>query len=133
MRGKGGRAFVEHAGWAAGAAVVGLVLAAVLPRQPENRLAALVGVGLAALTGALALVLKRRAVQVELSAALRVVGVVFGVRALAVVAGLWWVATRGLGRLAFVVGFFGVYFVLQWIEVSFVMAAAKDAVGGDEE
>lgn len=133
MRGKGGQAFAEHAGWAAGVAAVGLVLAAAMPRQPENRLAALVGVGLAAVTGAVALVLKRRAVRVDTSGALKVVGVVFGLRALAVVAGLWWVATRGLGRLAFVVGFFGVYLVLQWIEVSFVMAAAKDAAGGDEE
>ena len=31
-----------------------------------------------------------------------------------------------------IAGFFGVYFALQWIEVSYVMAASKESAGGDE-
>jgi hypothetical protein len=67
-----------------------------------------------------------------LKAALKVVGVVFGLRAVAVVVGLLVVVQRGLSAVGFVAGFFGVYFALQWIEVSYVMAASRDATGGDE-
>jgi hypothetical protein len=111
---------------------VGLALAAFLPRETEARQAAFIGVALAAVTGAVGLVLKRRAVRRDLNAALKVVGVVFGMRAVGVVVGLLWVVARGLGAVAFVAGFFGTYFVLQWIEVSYVMAASRDAAGGDE-
>ncbi len=124
--------FAGHAGLAAGVVAVGLVLGWVLPRLPETRLPACVGVGLAGLSGAVALVLKRRAVRRDLKAALKSVGVVFGLRAVMVAAGLYWVVSRGLEAVAFVMGFFGVYFALQWIEISYVMAASKDAPGGDE-
>ncbi|WP_239470919.1 hypothetical protein [Archangium violaceum] len=112
--------------------VVGLALAAFLPREAEARQSAVIGVTLAAVTGVVSLVLKRRAVRKDLNAALKVVGVVFGLRAVGVVVGLLWVVQRGLGAVAFVAGFFGTYFVLQWIEVSYVMAASRDAAGGDE-
>jgi len=56
-----------------------------------------------------------------------VVGVVFGLRAVAVAVGLLVVVQRGMSAVAFVAGFFGVYFALQWIEVSYVTAASKDA------
>ncbi len=125
-------AFWSHAGWAAGAMAVAMVLAAFLPRAAEARQSALVGVVLAAVTGVVALVLKRRAVRRDLKAALKVVGMVFGMRAAGVVVGLLAVVDRGLSAVAFVAGFFGTYFVLQWIEVSYVMAASKDAAGGDE-
>ncbi len=132
MKGQGSEAFRSHAGLALVVAVVGLALAAFLPRMAEERLAAVVGVALAAATGAVGLVLKRRAVRRDLTAAMKMVGVVFGMRAVGVVAGLVWVVTRGLSAVAFVAGFFGTYFVLQWIEVSYVMAASRDAAGGDE-
>ncbi|XXF78571.1 hypothetical protein P2318_02090 [Myxococcaceae bacterium GXIMD 01537] len=133
MKGQGGEgAFRLHAGLGAGVAAVGLVLAALLPRTAEGRQGALVGVVVAAATGVVALWLKRQAVRRDLNAALKVVGVVFGLRAAAVVVGLLVVAQRGLGTVAFVAGFFGVYFALQWIEVSYVMAASRDAAGGDE-
>ncbi len=83
-------------------------------------------------TGARALVLKRRAVQKDLKAALKVVGVVFGVRAVSLLVTLLWVVSRGWGAVAFVAGYFGTYFALQWIEVSYVMAASQGAAGGDE-
>lgn len=132
MSGQGADAFRVHAGLAGGVSVVGLALAAFLPRVAESRQAAVLGVALAAVTGLLGLVLKRRAVRKDLAAALKVVGVVFGVRAVGVVVGLLWVVKQGLGPVAFVAGFFGTYFVLQWIEVSYVMAASRDAAGGDE-
>lgn len=134
MKGQAGAdSFGWHAGLAAGVMAVGLVLAAWLPREVEGRQSALVGVGLAAVSGVVALWLKRRALgQKDLKAALKVVGVVFGLRAVAVVLGLWVVVQRGLSAVGFVAGFFGVYFALQWIEVSYVMAASRDATGGDE-
>jgi hypothetical protein len=129
----GSDSFGWHAGLAAGVMAVGLVLAAWLPREVESRQSTLVGVGLAAVSGVVALWLKRRALrQKDLKAALKVVGVVFGLRAVAVVVGLLVVVQRGLSAVGFVAGFFGVYFALQWIEVSYVMAASRDATGGDE-
>jgi hypothetical protein len=132
VKDQGAETFRWHAGLAAGVMAVAMVLAAFLPRAAEARLSALVGVVLAAVTGVVALVLKRRAVSRDLNAALKVVGVVFGMRALGVVVGLLVVVDRGLSAVAFVAGFFGTYFVLQWIEVSYVMAASKGAAGGDE-
>jgi hypothetical protein len=112
--------------------VVGAAVAALLPKVVEDRVAACWGVGLASLTGVVALVLKRRAVQRDLKSALKVVGIVFGLRAVGVVVGLLGVVSRGLSAVPFVAGFFGVYFALQWIEVSYVMAASRGAAGGDE-
>ena len=132
MSGRGAEIFWTHAGLAAAVAVVGVALAFVLPRAAESTRSALIGVVLAAGTGAVGLGLKRRAVRRDLTAALKVVGLVFGMRAVGVGVGLWWVVDRGLSAVAFVVGFFGTYFVLQWIEVSYVMAASRDAAGGGE-
>lgn len=124
--------FRTHAALAAGVMVVGAAVAALLPKVVEDRVSACWGVGLASVTGVVALVLKRRAVKRDLKSALKVVGIVFGLRALGVVVGLLGVVSRGLSAVPFVAGFFGVYFALQWIEVSYVMAAAKSAAGGDE-
>lgn len=130
----GGRAdpFRLHAALAAAVMLAGVAAAALVPELPEDRLAASWGVGLAAVSGVVALILKRRAVKQDLKAAMKVVGVVFGLRALGVVVGLLGVVNRGLAAVPFVAGFFGVYFALQWIEVSYVMAASKGAAGGDE-
>ncbi len=125
-------AFRNHALVAAGVAVVGLALAAGLPQSADNRWSALWGTGLAAVTAVVSLPLKRRAVQKSLKAALKALGLGFGLRAVAVAAGLYAMVTRGLGPWGFVVGFFGVYFVLQWVEISYVNAASRIAAGGDE-
>jgi hypothetical protein len=124
--------FRHHALLAAGVVVVGMALAAGLPQTAEHRWSALWGTGLAGLTAVVSLPLKRRAVQKSLNAALKAVGLVFGLRAVAVAAGLYAMVTRGLGPWGFVVGFFGVYFVLQWVEISYVNAASRIAAGGDE-
>ena len=131
-KGEGKDPFGAHAGLAAGVSVVGLAIAALLPTVVEDKVSALWGVGLAAASGVVALLLKRRAVQRDLNAALKVVGVVFALRAVSVLVGLLGVMSRGLAAVPFIAGFFGVYFALQWIEVSYVMAASKGAAGGDE-
>nr|WP_255653506.1 MULTISPECIES: hypothetical protein [Myxococcus] len=112
--------------------VVGVAVGGLLPTVVEDRVSALWGVGLASVTGVVALLLKRRAMKQDLKAALKVVGVVFGLRMVAVVAGLLGMVSRGMQPVPFIAGFFGVYFALQWIEVSYVMAASKSAAGGDE-
>ncbi len=127
-----GEIFRNHAMLAAGVAVVGLALAAGLPQTPENRWPALWGTGLAAVTGAVSLALKQQAVKRSLVAALKVVGLVFGLRAVAVAAGLYAMVSRGMGPWGFVVGFFGTYLVLQIVEFSYVIAASKSAAGGDK-
>ncbi|MCP3062977.1 hypothetical protein LXT21_29755 [Myxococcus sp. K38C18041901] len=124
--------FKSHAGLAAGVMVVGVAVGGLLPTVVEDRVSALWGVGLASVTGVVALLLKRRAMKQDLKAALKVVGVVFGLRMVAVVTGLLGMVSRGMQPVPFIAGFFGVYFALQWIEVSYVMAASKSAAGGDE-
>jgi hypothetical protein len=124
--------FRNHALVAVGVVVVGLALAAGLPQTPENRWPALWGTGLAVVTGAVSLGLKQRAVQRSLTAALKVVGLVFALRAVAVAAGLYAMVSRGMGPWGFVIGFFGTYGVLQIVEFSYVIAASKTAAGGDK-
>jgi hypothetical protein len=132
VQGAGGR-FGVHAGAAAGV-VVGAVAAAVVFAQPgAQRTAALVGVGLAGLSSAVALLLKRRAmVGADLKSAMKVVGTVFGLRAVLVVVGLTFVLKGGGSVVAFVLGFFGAYFALQCIELSYVVSATRKGPDGDE-
>lgn len=132
MKDGAGETFQNHVAVAVGVAVVGIALAAALPQTPENRWPALVGTVLASVTGAVSLVFKRRAVQRSLSAALKVVGLVFALRAVAVAAGLYAMVSRGMGPWGFVAGFFGVYLVLQVVEFSYLIAASKEAAGGDK-
>jgi hypothetical protein len=124
--------FQNHTWVAVGVAVVGVALAVVLPQTDEYRLPALWGTGLAALTGAVSLVLKRQAVRRSIQAALKVVVLVFALRGVMVGAGLYALVTRGWVAWGFIAGFFGVYFVLQWVEISYVNAASKSAAGGGE-
>lgn len=114
-----------YAGLVTAVGALGMVGAALLPQSASGRTGALLGVAAAAASGLLALPLKRRALGVSVQAALKVIGAVFAVRAVLVVAGLLFVRQRGVGPIPFVVGFFGVYFVVQWIEVSYVLAEQK--------
>lgn len=123
--GSGGSQFPRYLGMAAGVAVLGFAGAYALPRTPEDRLAALVGVAGSALAGAVALALKRRAMERGLNWAMAMMGVAFGLRMVLVGAGLVVVMKAQLGAMAFTAGFFGVYLVLQWIEITYVMAEAK--------
>ncbi|MBF5045838.1 hypothetical protein IR215_25815 [Simulacricoccus sp. 17bor-14] len=131
MQEQGAGRFGVHAGAAAGV-VVGAALAAWLLAQPGGtRESALVGVGLAGASSAVALLLKRRAVQGDLKAALKVMGMVFGLRAVLVAVGLAVAVKQGGSAVAFVLGFFGAYFALQCIELSYVVAAARRGPDGD--
>jgi hypothetical protein len=114
--------FWVYAALAAGVAAAGFAAAALLPHTAEGRLAALVGVGAAALSGVVALPLKRRAVAVSMKAALMAMSAVFGVRVVLVAVGLVWVLDQSGQAIAFTLGFFGVYLVLQWVEISYVVA-----------
>lgn len=116
---------VIHGGLFAGIAVGAVMLAALWPSGGATRIAAAAGAGLCGVTGVLALVLKQRART--LNGALLVVMVVFGVRAFAVMIGAMVAARWGGGVMPFVWGFFGTYFALQWVEISYLLAEAKQA------
>lgn len=118
-------AFGRYAGWVALAGALGMVAAFLVGRTPEERQAALLGVALATGSGVAALWLKKGAAERSVNHALGTVGVVFAVRLVLVAAGLLYVMRTGRPEMAFVLGFFGEYFALQWIEISYVMAELK--------
>lgn len=120
-----------HGGLFAGVTVGGVVLAAMWPASDAARTAAVAGVGLCAATGLLGLVFKPRAKS--LKAALLAVVVLFGLRALVATSGAVWASRLGGGAMPFVFGFFGTYFPLQWVEVSYLLAAAKQAKSQEVE
>lgn len=108
-----------------GVGALGLCGAYFLPRGAQGRLAAFVGVAEALVSGLVALALKKRALARSVQGALAVVGQVFLLRMAMVAAGLVFVARAQWGAVAFTLGFFGVYFPLQWIEVGYVLAETK--------
>jgi len=105
--------------------LVGLVASTLLTRAPVDQRSACLGVSAATASGLLSLVLKRWALRHSLKAALAVVGVMFGIRLIAVALGIAFLTFRRVNSLPFVVGFFAVYFVLQWLEIGYVTGAAK--------
>ena len=114
---------MKRAGWGVLAvAVVGAALSALLPRTDGARAAAELGVGLAVGSSVVALLLRRWGLAQSLQATLLVIGAVFFLRLVLVVAGLFEVRARGGSLVAYVAGFFGSYLVLQWIELSDALA-----------
>ena len=105
---------------------VGMVAAAVLPSLPEVRKGCLMGAGLASFSGLVSLELKRRAMARALKGAMVAVAVVFLLRLFLVGVGFV-VAARvvGVPGMAFILGFFGEYFALQWIELGYVLVESK--------
>jgi hypothetical protein len=104
-------------------AVVGLALSAWLPKEPGGRFGAGLGVALAVGSSAVALLLKRWGLARTLNATMVVIGAVFFMRLVLVVAGLLVVRARSGGSLvAYVVGFFAAYLVVQWIEIGDALA-----------
>lgn len=81
------------------------------------------GVWMAVVSGVGSLLLKRMAQSTK--AAIAVVGLVFGARMILVVAGSLWAARAWNETMVFIVAFFGTYFPLQWVEISFLLAEAK--------
>ena len=129
---QGAGRFGAHAGGAAGVVAVALVACVLLAPEGAAQNSALLGVGLAGLSSAVALGLKRRAMGADLKSAMKVVGVVFGLRAVLVAVGLVLALRLGGSVTGFVVGFFGAYFALQCIELSYVVAAVPKGPDGDE-
>ncbi|MBL8956760.1 MAG: hypothetical protein JNK82_38660 [Myxococcaceae bacterium] len=110
----------------AGAAAAAVTVVFAMPLEAAVRADALLGIGISAASGGLALVLKRRAVQKNgITAALTAVVVMFLLRILLLGAALTYVIKGGGNEVAAVAGFFAVYFVQQALELSWVVAAAK--------
>jgi hypothetical protein len=117
--------FPKYVGMVVGVGTAGLAGAYFLPGTPEGRLSAFVGVAGSVFAGAVALTLKRRALEKGIKWALQMLAVAFGVRVVLVGVGLVYVMARGVGAVPFTVGFFTVYLVLQWIEITYVLAETK--------
>ncbi len=113
-----------------GAGLLAVLAAWWLPVQPGDRLGAFLGVTAAGFSGAVALPLKRRAMARSVQAALKVLGAIFALRMTLVLAGLLFAKAKGGGLVAFVLGFFGLYFVLQWLEIGYLLAEQKRRSGG---
>ncbi len=102
----------------AGISVAALLLAALWPAEGAARWAAVVGVVLCVVSGALSLGLKGWVRS--LNGALMVVVLVFGLRAALVMVGGLWASRWGGGVVPFVLGFFGTFLPLQWVEIGFL-------------
>ncbi len=119
--GEGRDAYPFYATALAGVGLLGILGAYFLPRTPIDRWSAFLGVGSAAFSGAVALPLKQKAVSRSLQAALQVVGLIFGLRVVLVLVGLYLVRTHDGETLPFVAGFFTVYFAMQSIEIKYLV------------
>lgn len=104
------------------AAVLAAGVAVGLSLEGSARLGVLTGVGMVAVSGVVALLLKRRAAPRGLTAAMVALAWPFGLRGVLVAAGVV-VLQRWQGAVPwFVGGFFLPYLVVQLIEVRFVLA-----------
>jgi hypothetical protein len=81
------------------------------------------GAASSTLFGLLALYLKRWAIERSLKSSLAIVGILFGVRLIALGIGIGLAKSLGISALGFAVGFLSVYFVVQWIEIGYLTAA----------
>lgn len=111
-------------------ALAGVVAAFALPKSDSDRQAALLGVCLSAASTPAALYLKRWAVERSLKASLSILGIVFAIRLILVSVGLMLVLWSKAGVVAFTIGFFGVYFLLQWVEISYLLGERNGRGGG---
>lgn len=124
MKGFSFYAAVSAAVAAAATAVVPLV-----PASEQTHLAAWLGIGLATVSGAIALLLKRRSMSSDgldsLATGLKALGLVMALRAALLALGLLWVTRHGDGAMGFVAGFFVAYLGQQWLEISYLMTAQE--------
>jgi hypothetical protein len=113
---------------AACTAAVAIVMA--LPLDEPTRSTTLLGVALSGASGGIALVVKRRSLARNgLTAVLGALTFMFFVRGALLALGLTFVV-RGDGvELAFVAGFFAVYFIQQTLELTWVVAESKKKTG----
>lgn len=114
-----------------GAAVAAVTAAAVpfVPASHETQLAAWLGVALATLSGAIAMLVKRRAMSSDglqsLTTGLKALAQMMALRGGLLAVGLFWVTRHGDGAMGFVAGFFIVYLGHQWLEISYLMTEQK--------
>lgn len=99
-------------------AVVGGMLARFGPASGAGRFGALLGVALAVGSSVVALVIKRWGLARSLQASMLAMGLVFFLRLVLVVGGMFGVRAAGGSMVAYVVAFFSAYLVLQWIEIA---------------
>ena len=116
--------------WAALAGVAGLTAAAFVTAAwvatGASRGSAQLGILLVGGSSLLALELKRRALaRRSLPGVLGVVVGLFALRVGLVLGGASWARAHHLPQTAYVVGFFAMYILLQWVEIGFVVAEAK--------
>ena len=111
-------------------ALAGVLAAVALAKGESERFAALLGVCLSAASTPAALYLKRWAVERSLKASLSILGIVFAIRLILVSVGLMLVLWSKAGVVAFTIGFFGIYFLLQWVEISYLLGERNRSGGG---
>lgn len=132
MAGGGAGGFGRFAAAEAGVVATGLVLGWLVPAVAETRLAVLLGVAAAGLSGALALWVKKNALAEEdTRSVMRAIGFSFAIRGVTMVLALAWVLGQRFSATGYVFGFFGVYFAQQVIEIAYVLAVQKGS-GLDE-
>jgi hypothetical protein len=123
------RGFSFYVALSAAVATGAAAVVALAPLTSSSRGAAWFGVALAAVSGAFALVTKRRAMSVQglsaLSSGMKAFASVMVLRVVVLGAGLAWVARHTDGAFPFVVGFFSVYLGQQWLEVSYLMSEQR--------
>ena len=121
--------FSFYAGVSAAVAAVAALIVAFVPASDASRSAAWLGVGLATLSGAIALLLKRRAMSTDgleaLTSGMKTLAMVMSMRAMLLTAGLYYVARHNDAAIGFVCGFFGVYLGQQWLEISYLLTEQK--------
>ena len=123
------RQFSHYVAVSAAVAAVAALIVALVPASDASRGAAWLGVGLATLSGAIALMLKRRAMATDgldsVTTGMKVLALVMSMRAVLLTVGLYFVARHNEGALGFVCGFFGVYLGQQWLEISYLLTEQK--------
>ncbi len=121
--------FSFYAGVSAAAAATAALVVAWVPASDVSRDAAWLGVGLAAASGAIALLLKRRTMASDgldaLTSGMKTLALVMSMRAGLLTGGLYLVARQNDGAIGFVCGFFSVYFGQQWLEISYLLSEQK--------
>lgn len=113
----------RYGGVGAAIVAVALVALALWPAEGAQKLAALVGLVLSVGSSALSVAFKGMART--LNGALLVVVLTFGFRAVLATLGALWAIRWGGGVIPFVLGFFGTFLPLQWVEIGFLLAQAK--------
>jgi hypothetical protein len=118
--------FLKHTALSLAALALAGAAVAAFPLEAIPRASAAQGVGLSAVGGLLALIIKRRAAASPSSTAgIQALALAFMARVVLLAAGLFAVTWREHSALPFIAGFFGLYFAQQAIEVSYLLAEEK--------